>query len=368
MAIILDDSVLNLPSNSDVRAIIRSRAIVEAVISLPDVAFMPYSTAKSSVLALSKKAGPESQGPIFMAEANEVGRRANGDPLFSEERNEQGDRLLLNDLPGIAEAYLSYKRTGILDHPNCFVTPASALDDRLDIYYYHPKRFAAEKEIGNSRWPTPALSELVAVRRDSVVPSEEMGDSPVRWLGLAEIEEGTGGFEVKVVPGDKIKSASHSFKGGDILFSKLRPNLRKVVLIPDDDEGGVCSGEILVLRGLDRLERDGQQLLAGALRLAVDSEYVSFLLRSDLVYGQLMYRVTGVGRPRVSPEAILTVRMPVPPIQEQKRIVSALKLARAQSMAARREASVWLARSEEIIREAYERVLLELTANASSRG
>ena len=88
------------------------------------------------------------------------------------------------------------------------------------------------------------------VRKESVLPAAELGAS-IRWLGLGDIAEGTGEFEIKIVPVTDDQVRWH-LGGGDILFL-LRPNLRKVVLIGDDDEGGLCSGEIIVLRGLTSL-------------------------------------------------------------------------------------------------------------------
>ena len=41
------DSVLNGASERDVRDLILKHCVVEAVISLPDVTFMPYSSANS---------------------------------------------------------------------------------------------------------------------------------------------------------------------------------------------------------------------------------------------------------------------------------------------------------------------------------
>jgi len=360
MAIVLDESVLNLPSNADVRSMITRRAIVEAVVSLPDVAFMPYSTAKSSILLLRKKEFCERQGPIFMAEAGEVGRRPNGDPLYSDQRDEKGDRQLVNDLTPIASSYAEYRNGDSTADSRCFITEAVQLDGRLDIYYYHPKRFLAEAEIGAARFPTPPLAELVAVGRESVTPCDEFGDSPVRWLGLGDILERTGEFEVKVVPAEKIKSAAHVFRPGDILCSRLRPNLRKVVLIPDEDEGGVCSGEIIVLRALDRLPANHPKRDQNGW--AVDSEFLTFMLRTDLVYGQLMYRITGVGRPRVSPEAVLSVKIPLPPLSEQRKIVAALRSQWSESVSARHEASKWLQRSTEIMSHAYEQAIRRLTS------
>src|SRR5207244_3168762 len=119
----------NLPTNTDVRSMIRSRAIIDAIISLPDVTFMPYSTAKSSILFLHKKCEGEVQGSVFMAEAENVGRKPNGDPLYADKRGENGHRVLQNDLPRIAAAYGSFKEHCIVEDGSCFVTRTTVLDD-----------------------------------------------------------------------------------------------------------------------------------------------------------------------------------------------------------------------------------------------
>lgn len=366
VVIVLDDSVLNLPSNADIRGLIRSRAIVEAVISLPDVSFMPYSSAKCSVVVLRRSSGvDDTQGPIFMAEAREVGRRPNGDPLYSDERDAHGDRVLLNDLHEIAKAYQDWARAGSMTHPMCFTTSLPHTADRLDIFHYHPARFEAERELAESRWPTPPLRELVVVRRERIHPARELGDAPVNWVGLAEIEEATGEFECKTVRADRIRSQAHRFKGGDILFSRLRPNLQKVVLVPKPHEGGLCSAEIVVLRALDPVT--DAQSGRSAPEPEVDFEYLAFMLRSDLAYGQLINHITGLGRPRVSQDAILGLRLPLPPWQEQQRIVTVLKQAQARAQIARERARKWKAHSKRLIEEAYDEVLSDLSANAAAR-
>jgi tRNA1(Val) A37 N6-methylase TrmN6 len=183
--IVLDDSVLNLPTNADIRSLIRSRTIVEAVVSLPDVSFMPYSSAKCSVVVLRRKRGADdTQGPIFMADAGEVGRRPNGDPLYSDERDAHGNRVVCNDLPGIARAYEEFRTTGSLTDRISFVTWLPEAADRLDIFHYHPVRFEAERELAECRWPTAPLRELAWQRSrrgqvsSNVRYSEPTGSGP----------------------------------------------------------------------------------------------------------------------------------------------------------------------------------------------
>jgi type I restriction-modification system DNA methylase subunit len=55
LGVVIEDSVLNGASNKDVRRLVFQHCIVEAVISLPDVTFMPYASAKTSILFLRKK-------------------------------------------------------------------------------------------------------------------------------------------------------------------------------------------------------------------------------------------------------------------------------------------------------------------------
>ena len=63
---------------------------------------MPYATAKASILFLHKKQDiNETQPPIFMAHAEHVGRKSNGDPLYAEHRDDNGQPEMQDELPFI---------------------------------------------------------------------------------------------------------------------------------------------------------------------------------------------------------------------------------------------------------------------------
>jgi type I restriction enzyme M protein len=353
LAIVLDDSVLNLPSNDDVRQLIRRRAVVEAVFSLPEVTFMPYSTAKSSILVLRRKANPaEQQGPVFMADLEQVGNRPNGDPLYSDEVDEDGNRRLLSDLPGALEAYRRFRhgsrfrpRAG---EPTVFVADLDRYAEdpnssRLDVFFHHPARSQAQTRLRQSSFPLRSLDEVVELDASASSPAREYGDSNIRWVGLAEIEAETGRFEVAQIPGDRIRSNAHRFQGGDVLFSRLRPKLRKVVLVPEDDEGGFCSSELLVMRpGPDA---------------PILPELLAYLLRSDLTYGQLIYQITGVGRPRVGARAVRQLKLPVPPAAEQQRLLRQLVSADQRAERLRAESRRQLTEATALVGAAFDGVL-----------
>lgn len=361
VGIVLDDSVLNLSGNRDIRMLLQSQASIEAIISLPDVTFMPYSSAKASIVIARKRGRRPPRRPVFMGEATQVGRRPNGDPLYSDYRDGSGNRQLLSDLPELEAEYHQFRSEGSSSHPKCFAVNSVQLKDRLDVSFYHPKRFMAERELANCRWPTLSLREVVLVRRNRSKSARDFGDSPVRWLGLADIEERSGDYDIKVVTGAKIRSQANVFKGGDILFACLRPNLRKVVLITLDDEGGICSGEIMVMRVNEHISQDLWSTNDGPL--TVDPRYLTFLLRSDLVYGQLLAHVTGVGRPRISPQALLDIRIPVPKLEEQQRIIALIEEACKEAANARQHATKILSLARQRMDSTYETAIAELTGN-----
>lgn len=358
LGIVLDDSVLNLPANDDIRVLIRQEAIVEAVISLPDVTFMPYSTAKSSILLVRRRRSDrETQGRVFMADVENVGARPNGDPLYSDEYDEAGRRVLKSDLPAVLSLYQRFAAGEAVEESvegtavftaDITMYAGEADGSRLDVFFYHPARSRAQERLVHARYPLLGLGELVEFVGASVKPDDEFADDTMRWLGLSNIEAFVGRHDVQEMPGSRIKSNAHVFQAGDILFSRLRPKLRKTVLIPDDDEGGICSAELLVLRV--RPAFDGR-LLKG---------YLAYVLRSDLVYGQLIYQTTGVGRPRVSIGAVRRLLIPLPPLSIQRELVDDLTAADRRSVALRHDALQQLSRATREMERAYRRIDVEL--------
>lgn len=98
LLIVLPDGVLSNSTAKPVRDYMREHAIIKAVISLPSETFASTGTSiPTNVVYLQKKRPGDVQGDIFMARADYVGRRANGDP-----RKE-------NDLPFILEKFREWE-------------------------------------------------------------------------------------------------------------------------------------------------------------------------------------------------------------------------------------------------------------------
>ena len=367
LGIIIEDSVLNGASNEDVRRFVLQYCVVEAVISLPDVTFMPYSSSKTSILFLRKKDNNrETQPHIFMATVEQIGRKQNGDPLYVGQRGKNGSRELLSELPDVVEAWQTYTTNGVqsITHlsPKIFVCPperfTEGTGERLDVQFHHPSRATAESTLNRSIYPTPKLAELVVVRNRMVVPSTQDPDEIWQYIGLANIVAATGEYSVSNVLGRQLKSGVRRFHPRDILFSKLRPELRKCILVRDDEDDGYVSSECLVFCTLedasnDPLLKDIASKRKSLQQYQVDREYLSFILRSDIVFGQLVYQITGSGRPRVNQSAILGLRIPLPPLSLQREIVAAYKMAWQHHLECRVRSETALREGKEALEAAY---------------
>jgi len=98
LLIVLPDGVLSNATAKPVRDFMRQHVIIKAVISLPSETFASTGTSiPTNVLYLQKKRPGDVQGDIFMARADYVGRRANGDPIKE------------NDLPFILEKFREWQ-------------------------------------------------------------------------------------------------------------------------------------------------------------------------------------------------------------------------------------------------------------------
>jgi protein-L-isoaspartate O-methyltransferase len=325
VAIILDDGVLNGPVNKDVRELILRRSTVEAVVSVPETAFMPYASVKTSILVLRKHRPRDKRRPgtTFFARAEEVGRRQNGEPLVRAASGHVSE--LDSDLPQILTQWRMRHVAGANDgwsSPEArwevFESALPSLEARdfakhgyrLDLLFNHPSRVLVHKRLATSPYPVLTLNEIAEARRETVMPSTELGGELVPYVGLADIEAYTGRVAPETVDTGRLRSSTQRFRAGDILFSKMRPELRKVCLIPAEIEEGIASSECIVL--VPR-RHDGAWVMLPDLLAA--------LLRTDLSYGQLIHTVTGIGRPRVSRATVLSLRFPVPPPAKQEEIL-----------------------------------------------
>lgn len=316
--IVIDEGVLSLPTNEDVRRLILDKSELLAVISLPDHAFMPYASVATSILLLRKRGKSCTSRKTFFARAENVGRKPNGDSDVIYDEN--GKSSLNSDLPRILKTWREFKKNGYVDaSENIYVTDVSNFGStrrcgecRIDFRFLHPSRIAAEEALRNSKHELVKIGQLCDVRNESFVPSVDFSDQMIPYTGLAQIESRIGRAQQIMVSGGSLKSAVKRYEFGDILFAKMRPSLRKVAYV-DFAEAGYASAECVVLTMKN--DEDGLQL--------IDPYLLSILLRSNFVYGQIIHLIAGIGRPRISIKDLLNVRIPLLDRKSQENLLHA---------------------------------------------
>jgi hypothetical protein len=90
--------------------------------------------------------------------------------------------------------------------------------------------------------------------------------------------------------------------------------------------------------------------------LIIDPELLSAILRSDLVFGQIMSRVTGIGRPRISTKDLRNIKIPIPPRDVQKKARLSMSLSQSSVMQLREKASMLLDEATNLERTALNNV------------
>ncbi|MFT4187991.1 MAG: restriction endonuclease subunit S [Aeromicrobium sp.] len=152
-------------------------------------------------------------------------------------------------------------------------------------------------------WPQVTLSEVAEVERRSVNPADLPPDT--RYLGLEHIERGGRILSHDTVAKAGLTSNKFIFAPDHVLFGKLRPNLGKVARPAFD---GVCSTDILPIK-------PGRSL---------DRNYLTHYLRQPAIIRYAASRASGANLPRLSPTALGSFTIPLPPLAEQQRIAAIL--------------------------------------------
>ena len=160
-------------------------------------------------------------------------------------------------------------------------------------------------------WSVCCLGELCDYGNCTNVDTADIADSA--WmLDLEDIEKDSGVVLQKVRKAERnAASTKHRFHIGQVLYSKLRPYLNKVVLA---DEDGYCTAEILPLE----FERN------------ILPQYARYYLMSPVFIRYANKCSYGVKMPRLGTADGKKAIISVPPLEEQKRIVIAIEQAFSQ--------------------------------------
>lgn len=277
---------------------------LHGVIELPVGVFRPYTDIRTAILLINKAQVATSVAMV---------RIENDGYSLSQKRSQLSE----SDLPKALEFF----RTGYgdVDHlvvalpdldestlnltPSRYLTPIQHEDgellppnEALEILQSRIESLTGSLE-GLSRTFESAekkvrhLGSLVSLVRQSVSPSEIPGDA--RVVLLEHIEKETGLYSSVEADSIEILSNKLRFQPGDIVFSKLRPNLKKCFVAEED---GLTSSDSVVLRPIE----------------PACSYLLAAILRSNSFATRLGQFVAGGNLPRINSKDLLNIEIPWP--------------------------------------------------------
>lgn len=186
-------------------------------------------------------------------------------------------------------------------------------------------------------WTWARFRDVAIIASNLVKPDDFLDFT---HLAPDNIEKGNGVLlPCSTVREDKVISSNHRFYPGQIVYSKIRPNLAKVVVVDFD---GLCSADMYPIDAL------------------IDAFYLQRYMLSESFLVQAVKTDTRVAMPKINQMELNAIAVPVPPLAEQRRIVAKVD----QLMALVDELEAQLAASRTTGASLMEAVVAELTAQA----
>ena len=215
-----------------------------------------------------------------------------------------GSRRFLIDLRGQRQQFIVWQLPDfyhdLRDSHTAFLPP----------FPLHRKnRFSQVKSTPSIPWKTDTIVR-VAPAENRRIPAQP--PNPCWLLNLDQIEKETGYLGTpECVDPSTASTSTYAFTTDHVLYSKLRPNLNKVVC---PDRQGLCTTELI------RLRPDPKRL---------SRQFLTFYLRSEYYMGFARQVVAGAKMPRMVMDRFWQHVLPLPPLPEQHRIVEILDQADA---------------------------------------
>lgn len=136
-------------------------------------------------------------------------------------------------------------------------------------------------------------------------------DKKIRYIDISSIDNVrnvvTEARELNLL--DAPSRARQIVKAGDVLFATVRPYLRNIAAVPDIYDGEIASTGFSVLRPIE----------------GIHPKYLFYFCTSTTFVNEISGIQYGVSYPAVKDEQVRAQTIPVPPVNEQKRIVAKIE-------------------------------------------
>jgi len=168
------------------------------------------------------------------------------------------------------------------------------------------------ERINSSRYPLVPLGEIAQqiVRSTDVLPGTSYRTLGVKWWG-------EGAYERETIDGSRTAAATLSLvREGDLIINKIWVRHGSTAIVEKDVDGCFASGEFPTFE-LD-LSR-------------VYPRWIHWLTKTEQFWKKCADLSQGTsGKNRIKPDLFLTIEIPLPPLDEQRRIVARIEAVSAK--------------------------------------
>ena len=303
MAIVLPNGMFENPSLEYLRAFIKQKARVLAVVNLPQETFIPFGTGvKTSILFLEKtpcKVLKTLQGvgqQIFFGRVTKLGYQGNknGNPIYQKDefgnylKDANRELVLDEDFSKVIQDYKVFQSTNEISTANSFSFPLAELNGRFDFDYYAPdNRKLLNKLKSLNAVKLSDLCEIVKVKSKKLSQANETVD----YIELSDIN--THSYEIinadSYLVHELPSRASYEVRENDILTAvagnSIGTTKHATALVTKAYEGSICTNGFRILRNCQ-----------------VDLYYLLYYLRTEMFLKQVFMYRTGAAIPNISDE------------------------------------------------------------------
>ena len=157
-------------------------------------------------------------------------------------------------------------------------------------------------------WERRRLGDLLL--KTATIDPTRAPDTPFQYIDVSSVSNVSFSVEAtqELLGKEAPSRARRHVYAGDVIFATVRPTLQRIAVIPDHLDGAVCSTGYFVMRPAPSLDR----------------AYLFYWLFSESFCSEMEKRQRGASYPAVTDGDIRDQVIPLPPLEEQRRIVAVL--------------------------------------------
>lgn len=154
-------------------------------------------------------------------------------------------------------------------------------------------------------WEVKRLKYVASIN-DEVLTEKTDEEYEIEYVEISGVKSGIGIVETSSYKfKDAPSRARRIVKDGDVLVSTVRTYLKSIAKVDNPPENLIASTGFAVVRPRK-----------------VDSDYTGYLFYSEPLIGEIISLSTGISYPAINSSQIGDIKIPIPPIVEQKEIAS----------------------------------------------